>query len=119
GGSLVDAGTGAVMIRNATGGLDITLGAVQAGTLSLTDAELDSIQGDSLRIGRLDLDNAANSAGDITVAGALSAAPALLSKLLLFAGGNVLQTGGGLSAQAIGIEVGGSVTLDGNNDAIQ
>ena len=111
---------GVVMIRNASAGRSIELGGnVGGAVLNISDAELDRIAADSLRIGLLD---GVNDAGDITITGTFSASTAMLSTVQLFTGGNVTQNAGaGFSAGNIGITTGtnGSVTLgDPANDAI-
>ncbi len=111
---------GVVMIRNATAGRNIELGGTVGGAvLNISDAELDRIAADSLRIGWLD---GVNDAGDITFTGTFSAATAMLSTVQLFTGGNVTQNAGaGFVAGNIGITTGtgGSVTLgDPANDAV-
>ena len=109
---------GVVMIRNATAGRNIELGGTVGGAvLNISDAELDRIAADSLRIGWLD---GVNDAGDIAFTGTFSASTAMLSTVQLFTGGNVTQSAGaGFIAGNIGIMAGGSVSLsDPANDAI-
>ncbi len=121
--ALIDANQangGVVMIRNFSAGRNIELGgSVGGAVLDLSNAELQRITADSLRIGFRDLDTT-NDAGNINFTATFSAATAALPKVQLFAGGNVTQNAGaGFIAGNIGIDVDGSVMLgDAANDAV-
>ena len=83
-GNSVNAGSGRVILRNATAARPIRLGAALAGELSLTDAELDLVTTSSvLEIGR----DTAPASGLMTIGGALS--PANAATLLLRSGAGI------------------------------
>jgi hypothetical protein len=78
----VNAGAGIVTIANESAGREITLGTEVGGTLSLTDAEVDNVTADILRIG-------SSTAGSISITDTIS--PAGTDTLSLITGDKILD----------------------------
>lgn len=107
-GSIADGNT--ATLQPFTNGTPIDLGgADSATTLGLTDAEVDAIGANILRVG-----NAA--AGTITVTAPISISGPSGSTLTLIGGADFVETGSGsIAATAVAFSGGGSVTFDGAN----
>lgn len=90
----VNAGAGIVTLRQAgTTTRNIDLGSNTAGTLGLTDGEIDQVTASVIRIGRID------NAGNITITNTIS--PAGTTVLHLITGGGVIDGTGGEQADII------------------
>src|SRR5262249_40135090 len=100
--SAITAGSNLVTLQPKTAGTAINVGGADAaGTLGLTDAELDRVTAGTLVVGRND---AGNAAGNITLTAAIS--PANTNTLLLVTGGAVIDgntTGADLTVTSLAI----------------
>ncbi len=129
-GSLNNTALGLVRLWNKTAGRTIDLGTETAGSLSLTDAELDKIKTGTLRIGRLAADtdgiagNTNVASGTISVTNAISLDPIVgTTTLHLRTGGEVESdsdptpgTPGTIAVNGLGIESVQRVSLRNGND---
>ncbi|MFN0054364.1 MAG: beta strand repeat-containing protein [Planctomycetales bacterium] len=103
-----------VTLRNGTVNRSIDLGTQTPGALSLTDAELDQVLAQTLRIGRDD----AAATGAITVSALID--PNGAPRVHLIAAGSVASTrGGALVVPSLAISTTGSVNLGQGNDVDQ
>ena len=109
----IEVGTGTVTIRQQTDDQLIDLGGADAaGTLGLTDAELDFITAGTLVIGD-------GSSGAITVSSDIDLTDGnAIPVLRLNTGAGVTSTAGGLAVSSLEVEAGGSVTLDDSDTAV-
>lgn len=101
--AITTAGT-TVKLMTTTAGRGITLGGSAAGTLGLSNAELNQITASTLQIG-----NDGNTSGAIAVTGAI--APASITNLKLLSGSSVSQTTGSTITATNLAVVGTAVTL--------
>ncbi|MDB5386215.1 MAG: Extracellular serine protease precursor [Planctomycetaceae bacterium] len=112
--SITATATGNVTIRNFTAGRTIDLGTNSAGSLGITDAELDRVtQAAVIRIGRR---ADGQDSGTITVsAGPINAAN--VSTLHLISGNNITETGSGfITAPNLAVEATNSILLNTASD---
>jgi filamentous hemagglutinin family protein len=106
----INAATGSMTLRQASGATPINLGTKTGGQLGLTQAELNQITGSILRIG-----DAAN-AGGITLSNSITA-PAGWSTLSLKTAGSVVQSAGALNVPNVAVQASGTVNLSNGSTA--
>ena len=105
----IDAGTDCVILQSVTAGIQIDLGgAGGAGTIGLTDAELDQITAGILQIGNA-------TTGAITVSAAISIASGKVPVLDLRTGSSVSDAAGTLDVARLVFDAGSSFVLTGIN----
>ncbi|MCL4206325.1 MAG: hypothetical protein KJ000_27905 [Pirellulaceae bacterium] len=106
---VLNAGAGAVTIRNSSQDRRINLGTLTAATddLDLSNTELNRITAGKLIVGRND---SPNQAGNVTIDGAVSTSTSLLH---IMTGGSVTDTSGAgsISETSLAIQAAGAVTL--------
>jgi hypothetical protein len=106
--------SGIVTIRNSSAGRTIDLGTDTAGTLGITDAELDLVTAQAIRIGRRDVGFAS---GNLTVsAGPIDAANS--SILHLISGDQVLESSGFITETNLAVEATNSITLGSSSNDV-
>ncbi len=112
----VNAGSGCVTLQQRTPSVAVDLGGADAaGTLGLTDAELDFVTaGSGLTIGR----NDSGYNGDIVVSGAITQAGGGYTALELRTLGNVRETTGSLAVSPLAVRSGAAVTLTSENNVV-
>ncbi|HYM26992.1 MAG TPA: hypothetical protein VET66_02500, partial [Steroidobacteraceae bacterium] len=106
----INAATGSVTLRQASGATPINLGTKAGGQLGLTQTELNQITGSILRVG-----DAAN-AGGITLSNSVTA-PAGWNTLSLKTAGSVVQSAGALNVPNVAVQASGTVSLSNGSTA--